>query len=382
MSIQHYNLLKTTDSSAHYVGKLPSKQALNDSRESLLGLVNYRGCGQLGQFAGPPSPTFSGASDCNFYIIFPVIEPPGAAEKLRLAVDLACWDEYTANTVDVSWNGGSVTSLPANSGATQAAGEKPLGARYVLTDEIAYNLNAVTDTNAVYGYSKLRVQNATVAHLSAWTAPRYTTDYRDDVADASSFDQQFGMKNDAFNIRMPLVGSDDYHSDDGSIGALCQHQNALDKSNASMVSSSAPCVFQYMHPAGIYVPGVGSTTYTNIFGIAKVNGVNYDNRAKARGRDLISGNKRLDLAVVGRWDAAANCTIKIWTSEFDGTAIANSTHTLNAAGAATPTFEINDSFIEYDPTGSNIVITVACDSGAAIEIQSIALFERSMGDTV
>jgi hypothetical protein len=360
---------------------------MSNARETLLGLTSYRGCAQLGQFIGPAAPTYSGANDANFYIIFPAVEPPGTAENVRVAADVQCWDEYNAANVTVTWDAAASDTIPVNNGATANDTTQPTGLRRWFAHEVAYNQNAVTDTNASYGYTKLRVEDATIAHMSAFTIPRTTNAYRNDTPDdlgggVYSFNQQFGIREDAFNVNMPLIGTEDFHTVVGSMGALCQHQNAQDKSRASMVSSSAPCVFQYCHPAGIYVAGSGSSTYQNIFGTVTVDGSPRDTLVKAKGRDLLGANKNLDLAVIGRWDASANCTIKVTTQELDGTAIANSTHTLNAAGAATPTLEVNDAFVAYDPTGTEIIIEVACDSSNAIEIQTIALFERSMGDAV
>jgi hypothetical protein len=387
MTISYYEQVKTAPPSAHYVGKQPSKSALSNARETLLGLTSYRGCAQLGQFVGPAAPTRAGANDCNFYIIFPALEPAGVAENVRIAADVQCWDEYNAANVTVTWDAAASETIPVNSVAAANDTTQPAGLRRWFAHEVAYNQNAVTDTNASYGYTKLRVEDATIAHMSAFTIPRTTNAYRNDTPDdlgggVYSFNQQFGLREDTFNVNMPLIGVEDFDTVSGSMGALCQHQNAQDKSRASMVSSSAPCVFQYCHPAGIYVAGAGSTTYQNIFGTYTVDSVVRNTLVKAKGRNLLGGNKNLDLAVIGRWDASANCTIKIWTQELDGTAIANSTHTLNAAGAATPTLEVNDAFIEYDPDGTEIMIAVASDASSAIEIQSIALFERSMGDTV
>ena len=381
MTINHYDVAYTNAKSTHYGTKAPSKGTLDAARRTLLHAVNYHGCGQLAQYQGPPSKTYSGENACDFYIIFPTIDPPGDDDKVNIGADMLFWDRASDN-ITTQWDGGATNTYQVATGGTQNGTTQPKGARIFETNEVAYDLNSVADGNAAYGYSKIAVNNCPLAYLSAYTVQRTTANYRADSAAASSFDQQFGLKNDAFNIGTPLVGTNDYDFAYGSIGALCQHQNAQDGATASMVSSTAPCVFQYAHPAGVYVAGTGSANYINLFGVGVVDSDTEDTTIKLRGRELVAGDKYLDLAVIGRWNASANCTIKVTTAT--GTA----THTLSAAGAATPTLEVNDAFVPYDPTGTTssllaageCKIEVACDASNAIEIQSIALFERSMGD--
>jgi hypothetical protein len=374
-TIKHYETPGSIDPSLHYVGNMPSSVGLNMARETLLHDVWYRQHSQLLQYTGPPSSTFNGAYASDFYIIYPCLEPPGADEKIRLGVDCMCWDENLGGSLSVQWNGGTAYTPSVTSGAAQGPGESPAGIRMLLTDEIAYNLNAVTNNNAVYGYSQLTVDNAVVSHLSAFTVPRDSNAYRQDTPDANSFDQQFSIKNDAFNVDVPLIGCSSFDSINGSAGALCQHQNTLVKQRASLVSSTDQCVFQWGHPAGLYIPGDGN--FNGIFGQPTINGNPYDMKVKVRGRALTSNSaKTLDLAVVARWESA-NCQIKV-TADGGSTA----TYTFSGSNTGAPSLVVDDNFITFLPTGDDILIEAKTPAGEAMEIKTIALFERSIGDTV
>ena len=389
--IVHYDVLDTPARSKHYTTKMPSKTALDAARRTLLGAVNFRGCGQLAQFVGPPSITYSGNGAADFYIVFPTIQPPGNDAKINIGADIRLWDEAT-DDVDVTWDGGSANTYPVGVTNSQTGSAPPAGLRIFSTNEVAHDLNSVADSNAVYGYTKLEVDNCAIAYVSAYTIPRATDDYRGDSAAASSFDQQFGLKNDAFNIGLPLLGTNDFDSVDGSFGALCQHQNARGDSKASLVSSTAPCVFQYAHPSGVYVAGSGATTWQNLFGTAEINSTTKNTRLRVRGRELDatgSGaseyDKPLDLAVVARWNDSANAKVRVTTYVKDtDTQIDQQTHTFTTGGGdvTTPTLEVDGAFVTYRPSGCDVQIDVAADSSNAVEIQTIALFERSMGDAV
>ena len=384
MFLYHYPIPETPSRGRHLVTMQPSKSVLDAARRTLLHAVNYHGCGQLAQFVGPSSTTRSGGGAADFYIIYPAINPPGNNNNIRIGAKLGFWDEASAD-IDVTWNGGTTRTYNAHTGGTQGNDEKPAGISIFTSAESAYSTNAVTDGNAAYTYSKLEVDNCAIAYMSAFTMPRTTANYRADTPTASSFDQQFGLKNDTFNVGTPLLGTNDYDFTAGSAGALLQFMTTRDAANPSMLASTAPCVFQYAHPSGIYVAGQGAGTWVNLFGTAEVNNTTEDTLIRARGREIraVGGsyNRSLDLAVVARWNDSANAAIKVSTYETDGTPIANSTHTLTTGGGdvTTPTLEVNDSFVAYAPEGSDIKIEVQADSSNAVEIQTIALFERSMG---
>lgn len=391
MTINHFDVSSVNVKSTHYCTKTPSSKTLDAARKTLLHAVNYHGCGQLAHYQGPPSATYSGQNTNDFYIIFPSVDPPGSDNKINIGADLLCWSRATAG-ITVAWDDGDTDTYAVASGGTQDGTSLPSGARIFSTNEVASNLNSVTDGSAGYGYTKLSVNNCCLAYLSAYTIQRRTANYRADSAAAGSFDQQFVLKNDAFNIGTPLIGTNDWDFAGGSIGALCQHQNARDAVTASMVSSTAPCVFQYAHPAGIYVNGIGG--WVSIFGKGVVNSDTIQTTLRLRGRELIATNpaaggvaaysKPLDLAVVARWSDGAGAAIRVTTWTTSGALIEQSVHTLPAGGGDvnTPTLTVVEDVVNYYPRGCNVGIDAYATTSGDVEIQSVALFERSMGDAV
>ncbi|MHC4648966.1 MAG: hypothetical protein ACYTBJ_26225 [Planctomycetota bacterium] len=318
MAKKHYDAITLCTPSVHFGAKSPSKLQLNYAREALLSGTWFKQCGQLMNFSGYAGTTYNGNYNNNFYIIYPVLDPPGNDDKIQIGVDVACWRiTDNSNAAATNWNGGTTTQYGQIQNSTQTEIEVPAGTKFFQADEIAYNLNVDAgvgaDTNTgKYGYTKFTITGTTVSHLSAFVLPRYTPAYQGDTPAASSFDNQYGMSNDTFNPMQPLRGCSDFDSTNGSVGALVQHQNSRDDATSSYAGATAQCLFQWGHPAGLLCSGVGgSIADLPMFGEPIINAVPTPVTVKVKGRNLRGAtSKKLDLVFVGRWDTGTNIKVK------------------------------------------------------------------------
>jgi hypothetical protein len=328
--------------------------------------VWYNQHGQLAQFTGPPSTARSGGGLANFHTVFPSIEPPGTDGKIRIGADVKCWDEYTSGTMSTEWDGVAYKDYTVTNSVTQAEGEEPEGRRIFATNEIAYNLNAANG----YGFTTFKLDDATVSHFSSFTMPRYTTALQGDAGRV-----QWDIKNDSFNIGQTLRGCSTYTSANGSVGALVQHQNSRDDSDASFLNTTRQCIFQYAHPAGVYFPATAAA-WTTLFGSPVIDATTYDSQMKVRGRGLLDDtSKKFDLVLVARWDThTAELKVKITSS------LGNATYTLPNTGQTGATIDsdnllVSADFLDFDPTGDELKIEVLTATDKAVEIKTLALFE-------
>jgi hypothetical protein len=344
----------------------------------------YRQHGQLLQWSGIPNRTYNNSGTYGWRIIFPVNKPAGSDQKIVIGVDIWCWDEPGGSVGTVIWDGapGLQQTLPyLDTLATQTLDEIPQGPRFFTKNEVAYNYN---ETNG-YGFVHVRTPNMTPAFVSAFTVPRNTVDFQGDTADTVSgntiFDQEFNVKNDAFNPGSALRGTYEvnestpigkYYSTDGSVGALSQHQNAR-TARSSMVGSSKKCLFQWGHPGGLYVTAGASPV--DIFGAPTVSGSARPVKIKVEGSDLIGSDRSLDLVLTGRWDSGSSITLTSDNASSGGTGTFN---LVGSVTGVTPSMAVDIGTINFDPSGDEIRIQYDnTTSGDAIEIHSIALFESS-----
>jgi hypothetical protein len=386
--IKHYDGWKTINAASHLTGKLPNTTALQRARQTLLyGVQNY-GCGQLMQYEGCAGTSYNGSTTANFYIIFPCIEPPGDDGKVRIGVDLQLYRQHVSTPFSTSFDAVTASSRSVVTGTSQTQYEQPGGIRLFDSAEVDWNNNQQGSSGAYYGYTKYAITGTPkVAALSAFSVPRLTEDYQGDTAPTVSgttvFDQQFGVKADAFNVGQPLLGAEDpaaigaYYSVNGSVSAMCQHQTAVNAQIPSLMASTAPCVFQWGHPSGcLHVGGGGSQAWETMFGSPKIPFTVGSLRTvthKLRGRDLDGGaTKRLDLAVVALWDTDAACRL---TTTSD----TSSTLSFSGSNTVTPALVVFPDAVEYDPTGDTVYLENYVSTTIGVEYQAIALFERSYG---
>jgi hypothetical protein len=329
------------------------------------------------QFIGYPGSTYNGNFSSSFYIIFPVLDPAGNDDKIQLGVDVKCWNVTNATgTASTQWDSATAITYPIPTSATQVETEIPSGISFFQAHEVGYTQNADAATGK-YGYSKFRIDNISVSHLSAFTLPRYTKSYQDDTAATSSFDNQYDMSNDAFNPEQPLRGCSSFDSTNGSVGALVQHQNSRDDRTSSYAGSTAMCLFQWGHPAGLLCGGVGaSIADLPMFGEPIVNATPEPVTTRIKGRNLRGvTSKKLDLVMVARWDTGTN--VKIKTSRGTGT------YSFSGSDPGTPTIVVSEALIDFDPTTiEEIEITAGCSTSAKVLIYSIALFESNYGEEI
>jgi hypothetical protein len=358
----------------------------------LLNSVWWRQHANLAHYSGSVTASINGNYANNFYVIFPVTDPPGSDQKVNIGIDCQCWDYTNANTTATTSFDGVTSRTPTiQASQTQADTAAPQGIRIFDSKEIAYNYLS-GPTSGTYGFTKWGLTNILPAHVSAFCLPRITKNYQDDTAktDAggdSSFNQQFDISNDAFNIGQPCRGLFEntdyeagtmYDSLDGSVGSLIQHQNARTYTTGSMITSTTPALFGWMHPAGLYVAGTGgSLAYRNIFGTTT--GSNTDNTIKIRGRAYNdSVTPTLNLVMVGRWDTGTKLKFTIY--EADGTTeIDNYEWALPSNNIAVPGIRAAISVVDYDPTEDYNVVKIEayCSTAAGVEINSLAIYENS-----
>jgi hypothetical protein len=335
------------------------------------------------QFIGYAGTTYNGAFNSSFYIIYPVLDPAGNNDKIRIGVDVACWNiTDTSTSSSTNWNGGASKNYPQPQSATQTDIDVPAGVRFFQSEEISYNLNVDAgtgnDTNTgKYGYTKFTITGTAVSHLSAFTLPRYTEDYQGDTPATSSFDNQYDMSNDTFNPLQPLRGCSSFDSTNGSVGALVQHQNSRDDATSSYAGATAKCLFQWGHPAGLLCSGVGgSVADLPMFGEPIINATPEPITIKIKGRDLRGiTSKKLDLVFVGLWDTGTNIKVK--------TSLGTGTYSFIGSNLSTPAIVVAPELISFNPSIiEEVEITAGCSTTAKVLVQSIALFESNYGDEI
>jgi hypothetical protein len=351
---------------------LPDTTVLNNARKSFLyGTLNHQ-AGQYANYSAPSTVTYNGNNAAAFYTIFPIQAPAGSDNKVHIGVELQAWRRYNSGTISTQWDGGVTGTYKVTNGVTQSDTSAPGGIRIFESQDISYNLNEQGSSGAYYGFTKFQCGNLAPASFSSFPMPRPTADYQADDADYS---QQFHMRSDIFYVNTPLMGCSEYTSSNGSGGALCNYQSTSEDKTTSLVSATSPCIFQWSHPSGLLIGGAGAgLAMADMFGQPYINGSLRDVEQKARGRNLdIGATKRLDIAVVALWDT--NTGIQVTAS--NGT----SSGALGFSGSntVTPALVVFPAALTYDPDGDTIFFEANVSTTAKVEIQTIALFERSSG---
>jgi hypothetical protein len=357
---------------------LPDTTVLNNARKSFLyGTLNHQ-AGQYANYSAPSTTTYNGSNASNFYTIFPIQAPAGSDNKVHIGVDVQAWRRYNSGTISTTWDGVASGTYKVTNGATQSDTSAPGGIRIFESKDIAYNQFEQGASGAYYGFTKFYIPNVAVASFSSFPMPRPTATYQ---ADDDDYSQQFHMRSDIFYVNTPLMGCSEYTSSNGSGGAICNYQSTSEDKTTSLVSATSPCIFQWSHPAGMLIGGAGAgLAMADMFGQPYINGSLRDVEQKARGRNLDSGaTKRLDIAVVALWDTNTGIQVTASNGTSSGTLAFSAGAGGSASNVAVPALVVFPDALTYDPDGDTIFFEANVSTTAKVEIQTIALFERSSG---
>ena len=344
--------------------KTPEKLALDNIRRSMLYYTNFRQNGELLNYIGFPG-SVSGSSNINgqesnsFYAIFPVVKPP-AGSKIRIGCYVRCWNyvSKTSPTMTILWNGssiGQVSPITLSQRSTQLIdpSDPPDGITFFDWAEIDYNSNQSGD----YGYVHLFFDNVSPASVTLFTMPLDFESFQS--LDTQWAAQQDYLDDDAFNIGQTLRGCSELNDKNGSIGELCQRNGAIDDEEHNIVGSSARCLFQWGHPAGLGIAGASATpTYEDFFGGA---------RMLVKGRDLRTENEFMEVDVIAFIRGDSGTQIRA-ASTVDSV-----TYTLSST-ITSPTL-VNVGKVRIASGGDSINFQGYVNNAAFLEIKTIAVFE-------
>lgn len=359
--MEQFTKAKQVDSEALSSGETPSQTALDDSRQNELYYITHRQQGELLKYIGWPgdigttATNINGGGGADFYCIFPVVKP-SAGTKIRIGVEASHWDytETGGALVDARWDDSTRTGNVSNITTTESDAQKgdrsspPAGMTIRDCVDIDYDNNSVGQ----YGYVKFSYDYLCPAAVTMMTMPLTYQELVDLDPDGWA-EPYFYMDDDAFNIGQAVRGADVAGGTSGSVGELCQRQGTLNDGEASMLDSSARCLFQWGYPAGSYAAAPTSTgVYYDMFDIP----ISIRTRGAAT---------RADIVVVARANTGAKIKITAGSGgafEYTFTAFTN-TSQLTHLGSV----EIS----KIDTLNFELY----CTDEIGVEIQTIAAFE-------
>jgi len=304
----------------------------------------------------------NGDYDCNFFVIYPT--KGLGLDKVRVGFSLTTWDNSDiAGHCNFEWDG--VDSVALNDCTSLVSTEQvdsmdtgdsaPNGEDYTDSIELDYDSRDFGG----YSYTKISFEHLQPASFVSWIMPLYEQD--NDALDALSSSQSYYLSDSTFNIGQPLRGSNAIADGNGSIGTLCQRQFNDGTTDQNMIDNSDLCLFQWGHPAGVYISGGGGSLNDQAL-------FEYD--IKIRGRELISSGAGLfDVVMIYRADTGAEIDI---TVDSTGT-----THNQALTGGASTYKEVILSDVPFDGSGDELTISFLVSDTVAVEVKTLAIFEKT-----
>ena len=325
---------------------IPSSVELDKARRNIIFATEHRHFGNLLSYHNGYYDSATGANnDGTFYCIFPVVDPGSSSnDKIYIHWKIKLFNKYDSTSLKIYSDGVLIDTVTVSSGYTTDT-TVATGIELDYTVEVDYNKNAAGTAPNQYGYTQLRVDGGVVAYAYAYTVPTDDADY----LNYSGTD--FNLSNQVFNPGNVLVGALDYDSDN-TITALAA--GIKDNNIRTAWSSTRPCLFQWGHPAGVYVDT--ATSSGNIFGSpSSVPEVRVRTRKNATEYQAV---------IVVRHDSGTSFSVK--TGQGTYSASFSTTET-------TPYIKIID--IGLNDTGGTGWAKFT-SSGSAVEYKTIAIFEK------
>ena len=360
IKIAHSRISQYCDPTNCYIGAQPYGPFGEACRSTFLNLMNWNQHGQIVNYIGPYDYTINGAYSNEFYIVTPVEDPIDSTQTTKkLGIEVQCWNATNAGgTMDPEWNSNDIfdepRSIPVS--ATQDDAEAPYGEYFAAVVDIA-----TTGGTSGYTANLLAFDGPVPANVSVYSLPEY------EQTTAAAYRLAPGH----FGAGQTLRG--DLHN---SVGTMCQYQNSriaheTDQSE-NMIYNSKRCLFQAVHPAGMYYDGdgSGSLAWTDFWtggGGAfsfKIQGRNLRGRS---GFGTTTAN--VDIVYITTRDATTE--IKFTSAETGDTY----TKTF-ASTKTTPSLNVDTTSLTVDLNGDEILVECRASTAAVLVIHSLSMWEH------